>query len=381
MLPGQNKLLNLIGILYDAAADPTLWETFLQQLAEIVQADSAGLVMVDARKDLFSVSRSWNIDPEATRIYQAHYGSVDVWAKRALLRSSGTTANSEALCSISELQTTEWYNDFLRRFGIEHGLFSLVENAQHRLASISLYRSRSSTPFQYSENQVLRSLALHLQRAFRLQSKFHELQNKSVALHQALDTLQTGLIFLGSKGEIVIMSRSAEKIVAQQDGLLATRRGLSAEHPAESTLLAATIQQAATTSNGHGISAGGTVLISRRGRPPLQLLISPIHNPLISTSEHVAAIVFINDPLHHPRPTQAALHTVYRLTPAEYRIALLLSDGHTPRQISGMVGVTENTVRSQIKSVFSKMGVRRQSELIRLLLNHAGPSIQSDSIR
>jgi DNA-binding CsgD family transcriptional regulator len=372
MLSSQTKLSNLLGTLYDAAADPALWESFLQELARNVRADSAGLVMVDARKDLFSVSYSWNIDPEAMRLYQAHYGSVDVWAKQALVRSSGTVESSGGLLPLSELQRTEWYNDFLRRFGIEHGLFCLVENARSRLASLSLYRSRSSIPFQYSENQVLRLLAPHLQRAFRLQSKFYELRNKSMPLDRALDVLQSGLIFLGCHGEIVLMNRSAEKTLAQRDGLLATRGALSAGHPTESTLLAETIQQAATTSNGHGISAGGTVLISRRTRPPLHLLISPIHNSLLPASKHVATVIFINDPLLHPRATQDALRTVHRLTPAEHRVALLLCDGRAPREIADVIGVTYNTVRSQIKSVFSKTGVRRQGELVRLLLTQMG---------
>ena len=43
---------------------------------------------------------------------------------------------------------------------------------------------------------------------------------------------------------------------------------------------------------------------------------------------------------------------------------------------SRIVGVTETTVRSQIKSVFSKTGVKRQGELIRLLLSYSGPTIQ-----
>jgi DNA-binding CsgD family transcriptional regulator len=54
---------------------------------------------------------------------------------------------------------------------------------------------------------------------------------------------------------------------------------------------------------------------------------------------------------------------LYGLTLAESRVALLLSDGHAPRKIAEIVGVTDSTVRSQIKSVFSKTGVRRQGVL------------------
>ena len=55
----------------------------------------------------------------------------------------------------------------------------------------------------------------------------------------------------------------------------------------------------------------------------------------------------------------------------------LVADGHTPREIADKVGVTDNTVRSQIKSIFSKTGVKRQGELIRLLQGFAQPTVQS----
>jgi len=57
--------------------------------------------------------------------------------------------------------------------------------------------------------------------------------------------------------------------------------------------------------------------------------------------------------------------------------ALLLSDGHSAREIANTVVVTDDTVRSQIKSIFSKAGVKRQGELIRLLLSYSGPTIQA----
>jgi hypothetical protein len=45
----------------------------------------------------------------------------------------------------------------------------------------------------------------------------------------------------------------------------------------------------------------------------------------------------------------------------------------------GPIGVTDNTVRSQIKSIFSKTGVRRQSDLVRLLVSYSGPTIEVGS--
>jgi hypothetical protein len=36
MLPDKNVLMNLIGSVYDAAADATLWEPFLRELAKTI---------------------------------------------------------------------------------------------------------------------------------------------------------------------------------------------------------------------------------------------------------------------------------------------------------------------------------------------------------
>jgi DNA-binding CsgD family transcriptional regulator len=376
MLAGNETLSKLLGSLYDAAADPALWDLFLQQLTQSTGARSAGLVMLDVGQDVFTISRSWEVDPEATRLYQEHYGSIDVWAQRGLSKPAGYVCNSEALSSIEEMATTEIYNDFMVRFGVEHGLFGVLENSGSRWASVSLYRNSSRPAFQDSEQEILQFLAPHMQRAFKLHFQFSELRAQSVGLETALDMLPTGVIFLGTKGEVVLMNRSASAFVAERDGLLATRDGLRAERLGESSKLGEAILQAIATSNGNGLAASGTVLVSRRARPPLQIQISPIRNSVVQTSQPIAAVAFVVDPLRRERPEQEVLRALYGLTPAECRVALLLGDGHAPRKIANMVGVTDNTVRSQIKSIFSKTGVKRQGELIRLLLSNSELAIQ-----
>ena len=377
MLPGNETISKLLGSLYDAAANPTLWNPFLEQLAHNTGARSAGLVMLDLGQELFTISRSWEVDPEATRLYQEHYGPLDVWARRGLSKPAGYVCNSEALSPLAEMAITEIYNDFMVPFSVEHGLFGVVENSGSHWASVSLYRDSSRPPFQDPELELVRFLAPHMQRAFKLHLKFSELKAQSVSYETTLDMLATGVILLGFKGEVLIQNRSATAFVAERDGLLASRAGLHAERKVESDLLTKTIIEACSTSISKGAPTGGNMLVSRRGRPPLQILVCPIRSSSIGLSQEVAAVAFINDPLQQNRPPQELLRAFYRLTPAECRVALLLGDGHAPRKIANIVGVTDNTVRSQIKSIFSKTGVKRQGELVRLLLSHSGLAIQS----
>jgi DNA-binding CsgD family transcriptional regulator len=373
MLPSSETLSKLITCLYEAAGDPDLWNPFLQRLAQITRAESAGLVSHDA--GVHTISHSWEIDPEMARLHQEHYHSVDVWGLRGVLLPSGSVRSSQSLCPLAELKTTEVYNDFMVRFGLEHGLFAVVgQISRPRGGAVSLFRSSSSSEFETDTEEILCLLAGHLKQAFKLYGKFSDLKAQSAGLEIALDMHPTGIFLLGSTGQVVLMNGAASALVLERDGLLATRTGLRAERPAESSLLEKTIRQAASTSNGHGISAGGMMLISRRARPPLQIVVSPISKSAL-TYQAVAAIAFVTDPAQRQRPTRDVLKARFGLTPAECRVALLLGDGHAPRKIANMIGVTDNTVRSQIKSIFSKTGVNRQGELIRLLLNHSGPAI------
>jgi DNA-binding CsgD family transcriptional regulator len=363
-------LSKIVGSLYEAAADPEPWDPFLQQLGLITGATSAGLVMLDVGQDVRTISRSWEVDPEATRLYQERYGAIDLWAQRGLSKPAGFVCNSEALCSRAEIATTEVYNDFMVRFGVEHGLFGVAENSGSHWASVSLYRDSSCSAFDQCELKIVRFLAPHMQRAFRLHFQFSELKARSERLETAFDALPTGVVLFGTKGEVLLMNRSALACVSERDGLVVTRNRLQAERSPESSLLETAIRSATAACNGKGVSAGGTVMISRRSRPRLQIQIGPIRNSAIQTSLPVAAVAFVHDPLRQHRPTQEVLRMLYGLTPAECRVALLLGDGHAPRKIANMIGVTDNTVRSQIKSIFFKTGVKRQGELIRLLLNN-----------
>jgi len=61
------------------------------------------------------------------------------------------------------------------------------------------------------------------------------------------------------------------------------------------------------------------------------------------------------------------LRSAYRLTTAESEVAAALADGFALRDIAKTRGASLSTVRSQLQTIFTKLGVQRQSELVRTL--------------
>ena len=107
--------------------------------------------------------------------------------------------------------------------------------------------------------------------------------------------------------------------------------------------------------------------ISRRDLPPLHVLASPVSGLDLGNSNSVRAIVFVSDPAHSTRPAHEALRAMFDLTSAERRLATLLSEGQTASEIADKIGISQNTLKSQLASIYGKTGTSRLSQLMKLL--------------
>jgi DNA-binding CsgD family transcriptional regulator len=323
-------------------------------------------------REVHTIAASWKTEPDADRLYQQYYGPIDVWTMRAQSKVLGPVCTSDWLCPLEELVTTEFYNDFLFRYDIVHGMFGLVERNANSWASVSLYRGSLSGEFRVSDLSTLNLLIPHIQRAFRLHFQFSELKARSEGVETALNLLTTGVILLGARNEVLLMNNRAEQVLNRRDGLLLAHGKLGAAVCAESTRLQAMIGAVVRTGSGKGLNAGGTILISREKGRPLSVTIAPLHKFSTSLSQRPAAVLFISDPDRNLELPIDLLQRCYELTPAEARLTMVLLEGHSLKEAADSCGVTHNTAKSQLKSVFLKTQVQRQGELIRLLLNTAG---------
>ncbi|HEV3253639.1 MAG TPA: helix-turn-helix transcriptional regulator [Candidatus Acidoferrales bacterium] len=368
----------ILAALYEAPLDPRRWEEFLKLTASAVRGQAAALLVHDFHNTESAMSKEWGFHPDVGNLYAAHYGAIDVW-RCAVTTSRDWIGTSERFVSFPKLLRTEFYNDLLVPYGIPHGIFAMVERTPSRVANLSICRSARAGPFEERDLEIVSFLKPHIQRAYQLHSELTAAHTFNGSLLAVLNEISRAIILLGSKMQIITMNKAAERTLAVKNGLRASPKGLLTEDAGESGRLERLVSEAIATSRGNGLGAAGAMTISRRDLPPLQVLVSPVKGFDIGSANCVRAIVFVSDPAQRVRPARDTLHAMFGLTPAECRVALLLGDGHAPRQIASMVGVTRNTVRSQIKSVFSKTGVKRQSELVRLLLHNSDFCIQSNA--
>jgi DNA-binding CsgD family transcriptional regulator len=115
------------------------------------------------------------------------------------------------------------------------------------------------------------------------------------------------------------------------------------------------------------------VIARPSGAAPYSLQVSALSGqPCFGTTGSVpSAIVFIVNPELGVRLDARQLQDLYRLTPAEARVAVQLSEGEDLTQLAAMLGVSINTVKSQIRNIYEKMGIDSRAAFLRAAMSHS----------
>jgi DNA-binding CsgD family transcriptional regulator len=70
--------------------------------------------------------------------------------------------------------------------------------------------------------------------------------------------------------------------------------------------------------------------------------------------------------MRNPHPDTGGTRGVVKLTPAEGDVVALVARGLSNREVAASLGKSEPTVKSQLSSVYRKLGLRRRLQLIAL---------------
>jgi len=100
---------------------------------------------------------------------------------------------------------------------------------------------------------------------------------------------------------------------------------------------------------------------------------------------HVAAVtsatgdrshaILINDPDEPLAVSAARVQQLFGLTTAESMIAARCAAGVEPRDLAQELGISRLTLRTHLRSIFRKTGVKRQVELVILLLRSVAAAV------
>jgi DNA-binding CsgD family transcriptional regulator/PAS domain-containing protein len=374
----EERVLTLVGRIYDAVADGELWHAFLQDFADAVHGTTTAILFYDWSVPGARVDAAIRWDPEFSRRYRDYYNTVNPWIKswKANLNLAGpdSITASEQLVELSVLEKTEFYNDYLLPQNTVHQMACMITKAENTGSAFACMRQRETGPFGRAEIELLRALFPHLQRGMQFYKRMASLEGQYRASLDALNRLPMGVVLIDEQGRVLEKNRAADRILGQNDGLTIEKGRLLASSSLQNKELYSLTTSAALTGQRKGTASGGSLGINRpSGRRPFGLIVMPVSpHAAPADSRRPAAIVFMNDPEAKLHVGPEFLGQVYDLTRAESRLAELLIQGESLVHAAVRLGVSHNTARTHLQRIYEKTGTGHQGELVRLLLAGLG---------
>jgi DNA-binding CsgD family transcriptional regulator len=74
-------------------------------------------------------------------------------------------------------------------------------------------------------------------------------------------------------------------------------------------------------------------------------------------------------------PSLDALAARYQLTPSELRVLIAIIDIGGVPEVAAALHLSQATVRTHLRHVFEKTGVRRQADLVKLIASQSSPKM------
>jgi|GEM_PF-5775538 len=355
-MTSDESLDPLIDRIYAAALNPETWHQVIAEVGRRIGATSGTSLWFGPGGTELIRAEIWNIDPEALSAYQQHYLSFCPRYRASHGLAVGAVYDDRAARSAGTSRSREYYN-FMDRYELGLARIALAEKRPDLTIGMNFY-NRAADGFSDTGAQVLQQLAPHFRRACNMTQALADVTDRA-ALGDAWFQSRTASMTLDAQGNVLRMNSAAQRICSLCDGISTSRGRLVAASRADCARLDAEIARALGKSAGKSSGSGDFLLIARpSGLPAFAVSVVPIGQ----AGSRERAIVTIAPTV--PELSSGTLQRAFGLTPSEASIAVSLCKGRSPEEIALDRGVSLHTIRSQIKTIHTRLDVRSQTELV-----------------
>ncbi|EMP54903.1 LuxR family transcriptional regulator [Marinobacter santoriniensis NKSG1] len=370
MSDNHNPLIStgtLLDQLYEAAIDPGRWQTFIGAVAKAVNAKSALIRLIDPVCTRATYTAAHNFDPSFLQAYTEHFIHIDPVLEALQQAPQNIIQTSQKVVDYTQLTRTEYFNDYMRPQDNHYLIGGLLTNGSGQLLFLGAQRSRREEPFSATDVALLQGLVPHLQRAVTMWSRLDSTNLNQQLSDAVLQRLGLGLVALDEHGRVSLTNTLAEQILYEDNGIALLNDRLRANRPAENGALNDMIG-AALTPGAEG-KAGNNQAIVVRGGASQPLYVMALRRDSVLTGDGGPfdghpLLILLGELNRQPKLNGDFLRGLYGLTNAEARLAIALSQGQGLSDYCDLAKISKHTGRAQLKSIFQKMDVQSQGQLI-----------------
>ena len=356
----------LLAAIYEGPLEAVPWKSALDLLRRHLRASYVTLMLRPPSADLAPLmvnsAGDWPITREAE--YNKHYYALDPFVDLPQDR----VVTVQELIGEANWRESEFYKQFLKPLDILHALGADIRTDDGIECRLRVARPHREPPFSENDKALCTVVLPHLKRAVRLHSQLEVVDSERRLYAGTVDRMLVGTVMLDETGSVLKSNPVADEMIREGDGLRLVNGALRADVAAENRELQRLVRQAL---NGGTPAVVNAISITRKSaRGKLGVLIRSLPDAGSSkTKRRPSVALFIRDAERKSEASREMVRRLFDLTPAESSLALALANGLTLDEAADGLNIRKNTARAHLRSIFSKIGVTRQTTLVRVLLS------------
>ncbi|UFZ05232.1 LuxR C-terminal-related transcriptional regulator [Bradyrhizobium ontarionense] len=370
-----DDIIDLIGDIYDAALDPSLWPDVVGRAGRFVGGQVASIFSkspIAAGGDVLCQS---GIDPHFCRLYFEKYVKLDPATTGQYFAEVGQPIAVSDLMPQDELRETRFYQEWAAPQGMVDFISTVIDKSATSAALFGVFRYESDGLADDAARMRMQLIAPHIRRAVLIGRLIDLRSAEAAAFAEALERMACGIGLVDRLGRLVHANAAGRQLLEAgeplftRDGRLAARDGRT-DQVLQDLIARSGAGDAAVDNGGTAIlmtAQDGSHHVARvlpltsRGRRATRQMSDP------------SAAIFMRRTVLDPAQSPELIAKAYRLTPTELRVLLgIVEVGGVP-EVAGLLGVAETTIKTHLRRVFTKTGAARQADLVRIVAGFASP--------
>lgn len=289
----------------------------------------------------------------------------------------------DQLMSPDAWESSSYYRDYSQPNDVYHIMGANIATADAGVLGFRITRSQRQAAFSEQDKALCLRLLPHLRRTLHV----HSLLGRSASLGslyaEAVNRLSVASLVLDETGCVLQLNDVARALLGHADGLKLVGSRLEASYPSDNRELHKLIRDA-VLSRGAAQPREAREALSV-ARPSGEVSLGVVVEPIVGTEwaegrGQPAVMVYIRDAVGKSQVDNRVARELFNFTPAETALSLQLANGLSLEEAAEELGIMRNTARAHLRAIFSKTGVRRQAELVRVMLNSVGSLGRGTSI-
>ena len=355
----------LVGLIYESALDPGLWQETMRNLANQVEADTFHLLGWNSQEQAVTlgvVDASWN---DGVDLYNHYYGSIDPRRELASLAGQGVVIACHHHFDDKFISNSEFYQDFWLKYGLRYVMGGCLVRTDTTDVVLGLMRGPERGHYTPEQEAGLARLMPHFNRSLRLMEHTQAATQSGELAAAGQDAASLAVIAVNKIGQLLYCNRNGEALLKAAETVRIRHGVLTCANESEEKGWSDILGVIVKTGRPANLLLNNSVKPDERYSVTLTPLPKRGAFSLAGEPDGVLCLIV---PLDHRRmATAGQLMQLFGLTAAEARLARALAAGDTLEFYAAESDLKLPTVKSQLRAVFEKTGTDRQAALVRLI--------------